>query len=391
MNVSLIIAAGGSSRRFLKGRRPKEKSSKLFLPLGEKPVLAHTLESFRGISEIREIILAVPRGTERWIRSNVLNGKAGPSIRIVPGGVTRAESVWKALLKTSPRHSWILVHDGARPFPPKKEIQKMLQRPPAADGIVLGKPVVPTLKRVGSKGQILETVDRAHLFEAETPQLVRRSVLLQAYRKNPDAFRATDESSLVEAAGGTMKVRSHAGWNLKVTSPEDLELASARQGSVPVAVGFGRDTHRLVEGRKLYLGGIRIPFEKGTLGHSDGDALLHAVADAVLGALALGDIGEWFSDRNPRHAGTRSEKILRKVLEEARRKGWAPVQVDTVIVLERPRLGNHKKEIRKRLARIMDLSEESVSVKAKTAEGLGPEGEGRAVTCEALVLMRRAS
>ncbi len=391
MNVSLIIAAGGSSQRFLKGRKLKGKFSKLFLMLGEKPLLAQTLESFHPFPQIREIILAVPRGSEKYVKDVTVNPNNISRIKIVSGGATRAESVWKALQKTSSRNSWVLVHDGARPFPPQNEIQKMLAKPPTTDGVILAKPVVSTLKRVGGKGQILGTIDRSRLFEAETPQLVRRSVLLKAYRKNPDAFRATDESSLVEAAGGKMKVKAHTGWNVKITSPEDLRLADARQGNVRVSVGFGRDTHRLVEGRKFFLGGVRIPFEKGALGHSDGDALLHAVSDAVLGAVGSGDIGEWFSDRNPRHKGIRSEKILRKVLEVAREKGWIPAQLDSVITLERPRLGPHKKEIRKKLARIITLAEESVSVKAKTAEGLGPEGEGRAVTCEAIVLMRRAA
>ena len=155
-------------------------------------------------------------------------------------------------------------------------------------------------------------------------------------------------------------------------------------------IGLGRDTHRLVAGRKFYLGGVRIPFEKGALGHSDGDALLHAAADALLGAVGSGDIGEWFSDRNPRFKGLRSEKILKTVLEEVRRKGWAPACLDTVILLEKPRLGPHKKVIRAHLAKLLGLAEDCVSVKAKTLEGLGPEGQGLAVTCEALVtLMNR--
>jgi len=400
MKVSLIVAAGGAGRRFLKG---KKGENKLFLTLGGRPVLSHALQAFQGIPQIREIILAIPPGTRKYVRSQVLNGKRVPPIRLVPGGATRAESVWKALLKTSSRTPWVLVHDGARPFPPKKEIQALLKKPPQADGVILARPVIPTLKRVDKKGRILETVERSHLFEAQTPQLVRRSVLLQAYRKNPQAFRATDESSLVESVGGRMQVHAHTGWNVKVTTLEDLNWAEvyyarhceprgagrSNDGN-EVAVGFGRDTHRLVEGRKLYLGGIHIPFGKGALGHSDGDALLHAISDAILGAVGSGDIGEWFSDENPKFKNIPGKKILLRVLEEARRKGWAPAQVDSVITLERPRLGEGKKKIRQNLARLLGLTKESVSVKAKTMEGLGPEGEGRAVTCEALVLLRHS-
>jgi 2-C-methyl-D-erythritol 2,4-cyclodiphosphate synthase len=219
---------------------------------------------------------------------------------------------------------------------------------------------------------------------------------VKAYRENPNAFLATDESSLVESVGGQMKVHPHSGWNVKVTTPEDLKLAegllsvgATRRVAPTIKIGFGRDTHRLVKGRKLYLGGVHIPFEKGALGHSDGDALLHAVADAILGATGSGDIGEWFSDKSPRFKGIRSEKILRKVLEEARQRGWVPQQMDSVITLERPRLGNRKKEIRKKLARMTGLPEASISIKAKTAEGLGPEGEGLAVTCEALAVLKQ--
>jgi 2-C-methyl-D-erythritol 2,4-cyclodiphosphate synthase len=153
-------------------------------------------------------------------------------------------------------------------------------------------------------------------------------------------------------------------------------------------VGFGRDTHRLVLGRKFYLGGVRIPFEKGAIGHSDGDALLHALSDAILGGVGAGDIGEWFSDKNPRYKNIRSEIILKKVLSEAKKRGWAPFHVDTVVILERPRLTAYKPAIRKKMAGLLELEETSVSVKAKTQEGLGPEGQGLAVTCEVIVTLR---
>ena len=391
MNVSLIIAAGGAGKRFFGGSKEKNRLGKLFLSLGGQPLLAHTLQSFQEIPQIREMVLAIPPGTQKWVKRRLLNGFwQGPPIRLVPGGRTRAESVWNALERTSSKNDWILVHDGARPFPPRGAISKLLQKGAGVDGAILARPVVPTLKRVASKnGAVLETVDRSSLFEAETPQLVRRSVLLKAYRENPKAFLATDESSLVESIGGRVKVLSHSGWNVKVTTPEDLALAEAYFCSGPSTIGFGRDTHRLVRGRKLYLGGVRVPFEKGALGHSDGDVLLHAVSDAILGALGAGDIGEWFSDRNPRYKNIRSEKILNRVLREARKKGWAPSHMDSVIILEKPRLGRYKKIIRKKLAGLLHLNEEAVSVKAKTMEGLGPEGEGLAVTCEALVQLRK--
>ena len=392
-NVSLIIAAAGAGKRFFRNGKANALA-KVFQPLAGKPLLSHTLDSFQGLAEIREILIALPRGTEPWVRANILRERRKLPIRLVPGGATRAESVLNALRRTSPRNKWVAVHDGARPFPPQKIVSELFQKTKETDAVILARPVVPTLKRVsGENGCVAETVDRTQLFEAETPQLVRRSVLLKAYEKNPEALKATDESSLVESVGGRVKVVSHSGWNVKVTTPEDLRLAEALAGSPPpeIKIGFGKDTHRLVKDRKFYLGGIRVPFEKGALGHSDGDALLHAVSDAILGALGAGDIGDWFSDKAQRNKNIRSAKILRKVLDETRRKGWTIQQVDSTVFLEKPRLGPLKKKIRGNLAKLLKLETENISVKAKTLEGLGPEGEGLAVTCEAVVVLRKIS
>jgi 2-C-methyl-D-erythritol 4-phosphate cytidylyltransferase/2-C-methyl-D-erythritol 2,4-cyclodiphosphate synthase len=439
MSVTVIIAAGGSGTRFLKSKKAKGNRSKLFFSLGGKPVLAHALEAFREIREIREILLAVPRGSENWIRKHLLSGGGTrPPVRLVRGGRTRAESVRNALRKSSPQSKWILVHDGARPFPPRSGIVQLLRKRHGTDGILLGRPVIPTLKEVAPRdGRILGTVDRSRLFEAETPQLVRRSLLLKAYRKNPSALLVTDESSLLESVGAKVRILPHSSWNVKITTPHDLALAEAyhaslqggrrptpvgpakqsgvlrradrpvpddqaadrrstdrrpfgaRNEAVPVAIGLGRDTHRLVAGRPFYLGGRRIPFEKGTLGHSDGDALLHAIADALLGALGLGDLGDWFPPTDSRFKNLRSEKFLKRILKGVRKEGWQPERIDSVIILERPKLGPYKERIQKEVSRILEMPAEGVSIKAKTQEGLGPEGEGRAVTCEALVLLRR--
>jgi 2-C-methyl-D-erythritol 4-phosphate cytidylyltransferase/2-C-methyl-D-erythritol 2,4-cyclodiphosphate synthase len=394
--VSLIIAAGGSSRRFLQKRKAKGSQSKLFFSLAGKPVLAHALDAFQGIREIQEILVAVPKGTEKRVQKEILKeGLRKPPVRVVRGGKTRAESVWNALQRSSPRSTWILVHDGARPFPPREAVTRLFRKCAQKDGILLGRPVVSTLKRVTPQnGQVVGTVDRSDLFEAETPQLVRRSLLFKAYRENPNAFLATDEAQLVESVGGRVSVVPHSGWNVKITTLQDLALAQAylsQKEGVPLRIGFGRDTHRLVSGRPFYLGGVRIPFEKGALGHSDGDALLHAVADALLGSLGLGDIGDWFPPTNARYKNLRSEKFVKKILKEIQAEGWQPERVDTVILLEKPKLGPSKKKIQKEVARILGISPESVSIKAKTQEGLGPEGEGLAVTCEALALLRRAA
>jgi 2-C-methyl-D-erythritol 2,4-cyclodiphosphate synthase len=242
--------------------------------------------------------------------------------------------------------------------------------------------------------KISETIDRAFLFEAQTPQMMRRKTLLACYRKlGEKALNATDEASLLESCGHSVAIVPNEDRNLKITTPADLAFAESCAGSytIPFKIGLGRDTHRLVSGRKFYLGGRVIPFEKGSLGHSDGDALLHALTDAVLGVLGEGDIGDWFSDKDPRFKNIRSTVLIQRVLVHAREKGWTPAYADCIVTLERPKLGPHKKQIGASVARLLGIPPSEVSIKAKTAEGLGAEGAGLAVTCEALVAMRRAS
>ncbi len=394
MRISLIVAAGGSGTRFLK-KAPHQTNNKIFHPFFGKPLLIHTLKSFQGMKEIRETVAAVPPGTQaqwrKWQKQFRLS-----NIGWVSGGKTRAESVWNALRKTDPKSDWVMVHDGARPLVSPTHIRRLIrtaQSKGPRDGVILAKKVVPTIKEVSLKEhRIQRTVNREALCEAETPQLVRRSILMKAYKTNPNAFQATDESALLESAGGRVKAVMHEEWNPKITSFDDLKLVESyvkQKDHEEVRVGFGRDTHRLVPGRKLYLGGIHIPFKRGALGHSDGDTLLHAVSDAILGATGQGDIGEHFSDLDKRLKGIRSTKIIEEVLKKAREKGWAPVHVDTVIILEKPRLGVYKKMIGQKVAGLLKMKEENISIKAKTAEGLGPEGEGLAITCEAIVTMRK--
>ncbi len=400
MRASLIIAAGGSGSRFKKSlssqsareTSPAGKISKLFFPLHGKPLLAHTLAAFQRVPEINETVIAVPLGAEAVVK-RLAKEQGWRGIKIVRGGKTRSESVWKALQKTDPKNSWVLVHDGARPFVDRSALDNLFESSKNADAMILARKVVPTIKEAAEDGAVKRTLDRNVLFEAETPQMVKRDLLKRSYGTHPDALNATDESSLVETLGVKVKLVSHEGWNPKITTVKDFELAEAylQKNETPARHGFGRDTHRLVAKRKMILGGVRIPFEKGPLGHSDGDALLHAVTDAILGAIGAGDIGDWFSDRDPKFKNIASSKILKKVLEGAAKQGWKVLHVDTVIILERPKLGAYKKIIRDNLAKLLQLPQDAVSIKAKTAEGLGPEGEGLAVTCEALVNMKKVS
>ena len=391
MRVSLIVAAGGSGRRFqkaAKGRLARAAKTKLFLELGGKLVLIRTLEAFRGLSEISETIVVAPRRalaeTKRFLK------QAGQTnVRLVAGGATRAESVRNGLRACRVRGGVVLVHDGARPLVRAEAVRRLLKAGASWDGAILASPVTATVKAVRlNTFEIQGTLDRRCLFTAETPQLARRQTLERAYRTVPDALDFTDEASLVEAAGGRVRVVTHDGWNPKITTPQDLALAESYLGARAVPrTGFGRDTHRLVKGRPFWLGGLKIPHDLGPLGHSDGDALLHAVVDAILGCMGKGDIGDWFSDKSQKFKGMASSKFVEAVMQEARKSGWKLIHCDTVVTLERPKLGPWKKKMAGKIAGLLGLKPEEVSVKAKTAEGLGAEGKGLAVTAEALVTM----
>ena len=397
MRVSLIVPAAGLSSRFHQSclssdEKLTAKSSKLFYRVGGEPVLLKTLKVFRHIPEIKELIVAISPEMRREVRGWEQE-LTGMKVRWILGGNTRAESVLKELRKTSDRSEWIMVHDGARPMIKASTIRRIMKAAGGWDGVILAKKVVSTIKKVLTEdGHINETVDRESLYEAETPQFVRRSVLVRAYKENSKALVATDEAGLLEAIGARVRVLPHGDWNPKLTTLPDLMIAKAmteKNSSNEVRVGIGFDTHRLVEGRKFYLGGVVIPSSKGSLGHSDGDALLHSVSDAILGAIGAGDIGEWFSDRDPKYKDIRSTKILSAILAEAKRRGWEPYHVDTNTILESPKLYKHKSIIRKSLAKCLGISGMDVSIKARTREGLGPEGEGLAVTCQAVVSMRK--
>lgn len=392
MQASLIVAAGGSSSRFrqsLAGKKnapAKADESKLYLPLAGKPVLVRSLEAFQQLSQIKETVVTVPQGQEKFV-SGLMKEHGLKKVKVVRGGDSRAESVWNGI-KASGRSPWIMVHDGARPLVTKESIEKMLKAAEGNDGVLLARKVVPTIKEASQDGRILRTIDRSNLYEAETPQLVKRAILEKAYKRG-DAFKFTDEASLAESVNAKMKVVVHDGWNPKITTVHDYKLAQSYLAGESTRTGFGRDIHKLVEGRKMILGGIVIPFEKGPLGHSDGDALLHAIADAILGGMGAGDIGEWFSDRDPKHKNIASTKIVEAIMKEASAKGYEMRHVDTVIVLERPKLSPYKQVIKQSIAKLLKLPLENVSVKAKTAEGFGPEGQGLAVSCEAMVTMRK--
>ena len=322
-----------------------------------------------------------------------------------PGGAERSDSILNALEAAREFDpELVAVHDAVRPFITPAQISAVLARAGEAGAAILALPATDTIKEVEG-GIIRRTIDRRLIWRAQTPQAFRYEMLLRA---NAEARTAglppaltTDDSLLIENLGLEVAVVEGSAHNIKITTPEDFILAqrlfeemskeSPQSANTNPAfrTGIGNDIHRLVEGRKLILGGIEIPFEKGLLGHSDGDSLSHAITDALLGAAGLGDIGTHFSDKDPRWAGADSRVFLRHVRSLILERGYQIYSIDATILAEKPKMMPHVEAMRASLAGTLEIDPSQINIKAKTNEGLDAIGRGEAIAALASALISR--
>lgn len=371
---SAVIVAGGSGSRM---GRPKQ-----MLPLGAKPVLVRTVEAFLQTPEIKEIVVVTPTENRAELQ------KRFPGIVFADPGKTRLLSVKNGFLKTSAASQLVAVHDGARPLVESAHISACLQAARQYGAAVLAVPVKDTVK-VCEGGFVQNTLDRAVLWAAQTPQCYRRPVLAEALEKFGQEEGATDESQLVEKLGIKVRVVPSSYKNNKITTPEDLIFAEALlENSVIYRTGFGFDLHRLEPGRKLFIGGAEIPHTKGFLGHSDGDLVLHALCDAVLGALCAGEIGILFPPTDESIKGISSVKIVKKVLEIVRSHHAQIEHIDATIITQEPKIKPHYETVRKSLAEVFEMPLENVSFKSKSHEHVGEIGRGEAAMCHAVATLK---
>lgn len=371
---SAVIVAGGSGSRM---GRPKQ-----MLPLGAKPVLVRTVEAFLQTPEIKEIVVVTPPENRAELQ------KRFPGIVFADPGKTRLLSVKNGFLKTSAASQLVAVHDGARPLVESAHISACLQAARQYGAAVLAVPVKDTVK-VCEGGFVQNTLDRAVLWAAQTPQCYRRPVLAEALEKFGQEEGATDESQLVEKLGIKVRVVPSSYKNNKITTPEDLIFAEALlENSVIYRTGFGFDLHRLEPGRKLFIGGAEIPHTKGFLGHSDGDLVLHALCDAVLGALCAGEIGILFPPTDESIKGISSVKIVKKVLEIVRSHHAQIEHIDATIITQEPKIKPHYETVRKSLAEVFEMPLENVSFKSKSHEYVGEIGRGEAAMCHAVATLK---
>ena len=387
--VGAVIAAAGRSTRFGAGL------PKVFAPLCGCPVLAWSLRAYSQCPEVDEIVLVVP--PEHLHRALDLCAEEGMlgSCTVIAGGERRMQSVMaglQALAQEPP--AIVCVHDGARPLVEPAIIEQSIEACRQHGAVIAAVSVTDTIKQADRDGRIFATPPRAELYHAQTPQTFSFDLLLSAYRRaEREGWEATDDAALVERTGQAVFVSEGHPDNLKVTTPDDLARADwilrRRLGEFApqVRVGTGYDVHALVEGRPLVLGGVTLPHPTGLAGHSDADVLLHAVCDALLGAAALGDLGQHFPDTDPQYAGADSADLTRQVVGMLAEAGWQPANVDATVICERPKLAPHIPEMRARIAAALDLPVGAVSVKATTTEGLGFTGRGEGIAAQAVVLL----
>jgi 2-C-methyl-D-erythritol 4-phosphate cytidylyltransferase/2-C-methyl-D-erythritol 2,4-cyclodiphosphate synthase len=286
----------------------------------------------------------------------------------------------------------VLVHDAARPFCSPELISRAIAACQKTGAAIPALEVTDTIKRIDAEGHVAGTVDRAELRAVQTPQAFAFPALLDAHRKAAAAGREdfTDDAALIEWAGHKVTVFAGESGNVKITTEEDFARAEARRiaSLTDLRLGNGFDVHAFGEGDHVWLGGLKIPHDRGLTGHSDADVALHAIVDAILGALADGDIGKHFPPNDPRWKGAASDQFLKFAIERVAKRGGKVAHIDVTIVCEAPRIGPHRDAIRKRIAEIADISVERVAVKATTSEELGFTGRKEGIVAMATATVR---
>lgn len=380
--VTVIIAAAGQ------GKRMGAAVNKVLLPLADQPVLLHSIETFSACSQVDElIIVAAPE--ELPAVEVLLSGQAGlKPYRLVAGGSERQYSIANALQEISANTQVVVVHDGARPFAGGELIDEVIRAARLHGAAIAAVPVKDTIKTAGQDGFVSNTLPRQTLWAVQTPQAFDCAILCKAYEHaGKTGLLATDDAALVEQLGIKVKIVTGAYDNFKITTPDDLKLAAAVVGQgcdQMVRFGMGYDVHRLVEGRKLIIGGVDIPHSHGLLGHSDADVLLHAVKDALLGAAALGDIGRHFPDNDDRYKGVSSMVLLARVGGILQEHGCKVNNIDATIVAEKPKLAPFIPAMNENIASALGLAPGQVNVKATTTEGLGFTGQKEGIAAYAV-------
>jgi 2-C-methyl-D-erythritol 4-phosphate cytidylyltransferase/2-C-methyl-D-erythritol 2,4-cyclodiphosphate synthase len=369
--VALIVAAG-------KGERAGGGVPKQFRLLAGKPLVAHAYEALAAHPRVDAVLVV---GNEAPLRA-ALGDR--PLLGIAEGGATRRLSVLAGLeaIEALGGAEMVLIHDAARPFTPPDVINRLLEALDSNQGAIPVLPVADTLAR--HDGTLREAVDRDAFVRVQTPQAFRFGDIMTSHRAWTAANEPTDDAQMARAAGFDVALVAGDPMLEKITRPEDFTAAETRFGRRAFRAGMGFDVHRLAEGEELWLGGILVPHTKGLAGHSDADVALHALTDAILGAIAEGDIGSHFPPGDPRWRGAPSFRFLEHAAALVERRGGRIEHVDLTIICEAPKIGPYRDAMRARIAALLRLAEGRVSVKATTTERLGFTGRGEGIAAQAV-------
>jgi 2-C-methyl-D-erythritol 4-phosphate cytidylyltransferase/2-C-methyl-D-erythritol 2,4-cyclodiphosphate synthase len=373
MKIAAILVAAGLGSRF-GGEVPKQ-----LVLLHGKPVLRHAAEAL-----VPHIDLLQPVGDAGLIGA-ALTGLI--HLPIVPGGAERQDSVRAGLIALQPHApDIVLVHDAARPVIPPGTIEAVLEALTRHPGAIPALPVSDTLKR-GVDGLIQNTVPREGLFRAQTPQGFHYAILLRLHLA-ASGRAATDDAGLLESAGLAVALVAGAEQNIKLTIPADLARLNHLLGARMIPrIGTGFDVHAMAEGRKMIICGVDLPFEQGLAGHSDADVGIHALCDAIYGALAEGDIGRHFPPSEADWKDADSARFLKHAAGRIKARGGLLANADITLICERPKITPHAPAMRARLAELLNVKLDQISVKATTTERLGFTGRGEGIAAQASVLV----
>ncbi|HJN29811.1 MAG TPA: 2-C-methyl-D-erythritol 4-phosphate cytidylyltransferase [Candidatus Latescibacteria bacterium] len=372
--VVLIPAAG-------RGQRMGSETPKQYLPVNGRPLLARTIEAIHRCDRVHGIVVAIhPDDQDRY---DSIAAAIGPKLRgSVFGGHERTDSVYEALKALQDEDDIILVHDAVRPWVRPDLVANVIDATDRHGAAIAALPVTDTVKQVAD-GVIVATPDRRQLWNAQTPQGFHRELLISAFAQRDPAQPATDESVLVERAGHQVHIVEGDVANVKVTTPRDLPSPE----TLPTRIGQGYDVHAFDEGSPLILGGVPIESPRGLMGHSDADVLTHAVIDALLGAVNLGDVGQLFPDTDAAYAGISSLVLLEQVRNRLQSMGAQIINIDTVIIAQAPKLAPYAQQIAASLAATLQLDVSRVSIKATTTERLGFIGREEGMAAQAVALV----
>ena len=387
----LVVAAGRGSR--VGGPLPKQ-----YLPLAGRSLLAHTLRALLSADD-EASVLVVTHPADRDLYAAALIDLAPAMLTrvhpTVPGGASRQESVHAglaALAALPAPPDLVLIHDGARPFPSTGLIARAKAAAAANGAAVPGFLVTDTIKEVDGTGRVVATPSRAALRAVQTPQAFRFKLIYDAHvaAAAAGAVELTDDAAIAEWSGHAVHIFEGDPGNMKVTSPEDVMVAEARliRDCPDVRMGQGYDVHAFGPGDHIWLGGLKVPHDKGLVGHSDADVLSHAITDALYGALGDGDIGSHFPPSDPQWKGADSSIFLKAAADAVRARGGMIAHIDATVVCEMPKVGPHRDAIRARIAEVVNLPLDRVAVKATTSECLGFTGRKEGIATLAIATVR---